>query len=123
MNRYLLVALLFCGGCAATSIKPSGEKVRFMQSDPKGCKYLGEVTGNQGNLLTGGFTSNANMETGARNELKNKAGDMGGNVVVLLTNRAGSTGSLSGSGGGMEQTNVTLSGTVFNCPDSVLSAQ
>lgn len=106
-------------GCAAAEIKPGAQKVRLMQTEPKGCKYLGEVTGNQGNFFTGGFTSNENLETGARNELKNKAYDMGGNVIVLLTNRAGQTGSYGRYGGGSEQTNITLTGTVFKCPDNI----
>ena len=121
MRQILITsALLLTLGCSAVQVNPAGQKVRFMQAEPKGCKYLGEVTGNQGNFLTGPWTSNANLETGARNKLKNKAAEMGGNVVVLLTNRAGETGSVSKQGGGMRQTNVTLSGTVYDCPASVL---
>lgn len=114
-------ALLLLAGCAAEQLKPGAEKVRFMQSEPKGCKYVGEATGNQGNFFTGGWTSNENLETGARNILKNKANEMGGNVVVMMTNRAGQTGSYNQYGGGSQQTNVALTGTVFNCPDSVLN--
>jgi hypothetical protein len=77
---------------------------------------LGEATGNQGNFFTGAWTSNENLETGARNDLKNKAAGMGGNVVVLLTNRAGVTGSAGQYGGSMQQTNVTVTGTVYRCP-------
>lgn len=109
------VALLSLVGCAAAPLKPGASKVRFAQSEPKGCEYLGEATGNQGNFFTGGWTSNENLETGARNELKNKAIEMGGNVVVVLTNRAGQTGSYGQYGGGSQQTNVTITGTVFNC--------
>ncbi|WP_253248803.1 DUF4156 domain-containing protein, partial [Klebsiella pneumoniae] len=73
------------------------------------------VTGSQGNFFTGGWTSNSNLETGARNDLKNKAWKMGGNVVVLLTQRAGQTGSVYHGTGSSQQTNVTLSGTVYRC--------
>lgn len=121
MKKIILSAtLLSLIGCAATQLKPGAEKVRFMQSEPKGCKYLGEATGNQGNFFTGGWTSNENLETGARNELKNKVVEMGGNVVVVLTNRAGQTGSYGQYGGGSQQTNVTLTGTVFKCPNGAL---
>ncbi len=89
--------------------------------DPKGCEYLGEATGNQGNFFTGGWTSNANLETGARNELKNVAHRMGGNTLLILSSRAGVTGSFNVSngygGGSSEQTNVTYSGAVYRCPD------
>lgn len=119
-----VILILGYAGCAANALKPGAERVRIMQSEPKGCKYLGEVTGDQGGFFTGGWTSNANLETGARNEMKNKAMELGGNVVVPLTNRAGQTGSMSGGSWGMsgssQQTNVVLTGTVFNCPDSVL---
>ncbi|WP_131701662.1 DUF4156 domain-containing protein, partial [Enterobacter hormaechei] len=77
--------------------------------------FLGEVTGSQGNFFTGGWTSNSNLETGARNDLKNQAYSMGGNVVVILTQRAGQTGSAYFGSGSSQQTNVTLSGTVYRC--------
>lgn len=120
-NIIVCLSLLGLMGCAAAELKPGAERVRFMQAEPKGCKYLGEATGNQGNFFTGAYTSNENLETGARNTLKNKAVELGGNVVVLLTNRAGQTGSYGQYGGGSQQTNVALTGTIFNCPDSVLN--
>lgn len=111
--------LLMMAGCAANPLNPQAQKVRLVTSDPKDCEYLGEVTGNQGNFFTGGWTSNANLETGARNDLKNQAAQMGGNTIQLLTTRAGQTGSLgvaNGSGGGSsEQTNVTYVGAVYRC--------
>lgn len=116
--------LTFClivmslSGCSADSLSPGAGKVRITNSEPgKECTYLGDVTGNQGNFFTGGFTSNSNLETGARNDLKNQAANMGGNVVSILTQRAGQTGSLYDGSGSMEQTNVTLTGNVYRCPD------
>ncbi|EJX0401203.1 DUF4156 domain-containing protein, partial [Salmonella enterica] len=41
---------------------------------------------------------------------------MGGNTVVLLTQRAGQTGSSWHGSGSSKQTNVTLSGNVYRCP-------
>ena len=111
-------AVLLLAGCAAAPLKPGAEKVRFLQTEPKGCKYLGEATGNQGNFFTGGWTSNANLETGARNQLKNRALEMGGNAIVVLTNRAGQTGSAAGGSGGLQQTNVVMTGTIYDCPES-----
>lgn len=115
------LAVIVLAGCQATALKPGAEKVRFMQTEPKGCKYVGEATGNQGNFFTGAYTSNANLETGARNEMKNKALDLGGNVIVMMTSRAGQTGSGDQYGSHSQQTNVTMTGTIFNCPDSVLN--
>lgn len=120
MNRLTKIVVyaplaLGLAACAAAQVRPGAERVRFAQQEPQGCEYLGEATGNQGNFFTGAWTSNSNLETGARNELKNKAAEMGGNVVVLLTNRAGSTGSVGYYGGHQSQTNVVMTGTVFRC--------
>ncbi len=117
MKLVALLALAALTGCAAAPLKPGAETVRLTNTDPGSkCKYLGDVTGNQGNMFTGGVTSNTNLETGARNDLKNKAAAMGGNVVALLTQRAGQTGSGGYWGGSSEETNVTLTGNVYRCP-------
>lgn len=116
----LSISLSLLAGCAAQELNPRAAKVRIMQTEPKGCEYLGEVTGNQGNFFTGGWTSNENLETGARNDMKNKASAMGGNAIVMLTNRAGQTGSSGQYGGHSQQTNVAITGTVFKCPPEAL---
>jgi len=115
------------GGCAADKLTvPGAQKVLVThQSAPKNCKYLGEVTANQGNFFTGAWTSNANMQEGAYNELRNKAARLEGNRVVLLTEHAGQTGSMSGGGnsrgmwmsGSSQQTNIAVTGNVYKCPN------
>lgn len=120
MKKMLLLfvfffALLLLAGCAATQLTTAGQQVRVTHQEPESgedCKYLGTVTGSQGGALTGGLTSNENLETGALNDLRNKAAEMGGNLVVILTQRAGQTISTTGSG---EQTNVTMTGNVYSC--------
>jgi len=113
---YLFFAVCLAG-CSATSLKHEAKMVRITNTEPgKECKYLGDVTGNQGNFFTGGFTSNANLETGARNDIKNKAAALGGNLVSILTQRAGETGSIYSGNGSVRQTNVTLTGNVYFCP-------
>ncbi|MGE7085505.1 DUF4156 domain-containing protein [Achromobacter xylosoxidans] len=98
--------------CAPIALTPGAASVRITHNEPgKECVFPGDVTGSQGNFLAGAITSNADMETGARNDLKNRAAAMGGNVVYLLTQRAGQTGGKDH----MEQTNVTLSGNVYRC--------
>ena len=105
----LLLAAMAIVGCAAIPLDPGAEKVRLTHNEPKDCRYLGDITGRQGNEFTGEVTSNATMETGARNDLKNKAFALGGNVVYILTHRAGQTDSY--------QSNVTITGNVYNCPE------
>ncbi len=119
----LAVVVMGMVSCAAVQIKPAAMKIFITRAEPKDCEYLGDVTGNQGNFFMGRFTSNANLETGARNDMKNKAYAMGGDTVVILTDRAGVTGSGSWHGSrtmftgnySQQQTNVTMMGTVFKC--------
>jgi hypothetical protein len=110
MKQITLGIAVFLVGCAATPLNLGADRVKLTNVEPaKECKFLGDITGSQGDYLTGGYTSNANLETGARNDLKNKAAAMGGNVVQILTQRAG--------GNYMQQTNVTISGGVYKCPE------
>ena len=119
MKKVLFVSLVLClTACQAVKLDPVAQKVRLTNNEPgKECEFLGDVTGNQGDFFTGSFTSNADLETGARNDIKNKAAGMGGNTVYILTQRAGQTGSYNnGYGGSTAQTNVTISGNVYRCP-------
>lgn len=77
---------------------------------------MGQVIGNQGNVFTGPWTSNKNLEQGAINDMKNQASQLGANYVQIITSRAGKTGSFHRSGGSMEQTNVTYTGNAYQCP-------
>ena len=112
----LSAALGMVSGCAAIPLTKGAEEVRITNQEPEACKYLGEVVGSQGNWFVGPITSNANLEMGARNDLKNKAQKLGANVVQLLTYRAGQTASFSKKGGSMRQTNVTYMGAAYYCP-------
>ncbi|GBL05899.1 DUF4156 domain-containing protein [Glaciecola sp. KUL10] len=119
MKKILIaISALSLVACASKPLDPEAKLVRLTTVEPgPECEYLGDVTGNQGDFLTGEFTSNKNLETGARHDIKNQAHKMGGNVVLLLTQRAGQTGGYhSDWGGSSVQTNVTLSGNVYFCP-------
>lgn len=118
-NVITILTLAALTACASTPLKQEATLVRLTHVEPstERCQFLGDITGSQGDFLQGSFTSNEDLETGARHDLKNKAHAMGGNVVYLLTQRAGQTGSFNEYGGGTEQTNVTLSGNVYRCPN------
>ena len=118
--KQLIMALAVCFliGCAAIALRPGAELVRVTNTEPgRECQFLGDVTGSQGNRYSGRYTSNENLETGARNDLKNKAAALGGNVVYLISQRAGQTGRYNRDSGSSQQTNVTLSGSVYRCPE------
>lgn len=105
---------LLLSSCASTSLSPQAQSVMVTeQPAAKNCRFVGMVTGNQGNFFTGQFTSNANMQAGAFNDMRNKAVQMGGNYVVLLMKQASMTeGRNSGA-----QTNVATTGNVYYCPN------
>jgi hypothetical protein len=107
----LTCLFLFIFSCASHQLIQGAETVRIVTETPIDCEYLGDVTGSQGNAFSGSFTSNSAMETGARNQMKNKAYKKGGNTLHLLTNRAGMTHGQYGA----SQTNVTATGGVYNC--------
>lgn len=112
MYQWMVVSVLV-SGCASIPVRPGAEAVRVTKQEPGAdCRFLGEATGSQGNVFSGAFTSNAKLEDGARNDLKNQAAVMGGNWVVLITERS----AFSGSDKGVSQTSVVLSGNVFRCP-------
>lgn len=120
---------LIISGCASIPADPQAALILASPNPaPKGCKYLGQVIGNQGNFFTGNYTSNRNLEEGAMNDLKNKANKLGANYIQIITNRAGVTGSMSGSidrhggfmSGSSAQTNVTNLGNAYRCdPKSI----
>ena len=121
-HNYLIATILSVTlvGCSAIPLEPEAQKIVVSPNQvPTGCKYLGQVVGNQGNFFSGGYTSNKNLEEGAMHDIKNKASKLGANYVQLITTRAGSTGSISGSssgfGGGSSQTNVTNLGNAYRC--------
>ncbi|QWE09985.1 DUF4156 domain-containing protein [Polynucleobacter sp. es-EL-1] len=63
---------LILAGSAATELKSDARRVKLLTSPPASdCKHLGDVTGGQGNFFTGYYTSNANLQAGALNDLKN----------------------------------------------------
>jgi hypothetical protein len=106
------VIVIVLAGCSAIHAKPGAELVRVTNTEPgRECKFLGDVTGSQGNRFTGGYTSDAHLEEGARNDLKNKAFALGGNVVYLLLQRESQTGMSH------DRKNVTLAGNVYRCPE------
>jgi hypothetical protein len=104
----LLALMISLIGCAANELRPDAQRVRLLDAPPgPDCKYLGVITGGQGNFISGYYTSNANLQTGAINDLRNQATSMGGNAIYFLAN---TTGLYSGT-----QTSVTSTGNVFLC--------
>lgn len=71
--------------CAAIQPTPTGAKVQLVTEKPADtCVFLGEVTASQGNFITGRYTPNENLLVGSRNDIRNKAAALSGNLVQVL---------------------------------------
>ncbi|NQY42879.1 MAG: DUF4156 domain-containing protein [Legionellales bacterium] len=103
------------GGCSAIDLYQESDQIEVVSEKPKNCKYLGQVRGSQGNFFTGMWTSNANLEQGAMNDLRNNASKLGADTIYLLTNRAAQTGSSGEYGGSSSQTSTVLIGNAYKC--------
>lgn len=119
------ITLILLAGCAANKPEPGSERIIVTGAPaPKECRFLGQVSGNQGNFFTGGWTSNKNLEVGAMNSLRNEAAKIGANYVSLITNRAGQAGSgggdATGFGGGSAQVTVVNIGNAYSCPPKAI---
>lgn len=92
-KRAIVLFSMALTACSANNLNQGAERVRITNTEPTGnCTFLGEVTGSQGNFFTGGWTSNSNLETGARNDLKNQAYSMGVTLSLFLRSEQGRPG-------------------------------
>ena len=91
----MFTIIIIINGCTPLT---TGKNVQFTKNTEriKDCKFLGNVESK--NLLLGGSGGRSMIE----NELKNKAGAKGGNIVFLSTDHYNYTGS-------------SMSGEVYQC--------
>jgi hypothetical protein len=110
-KKLILLMVFTLVGCSANQVIPQANSVEIVNEKPdkSKCAFVGEVVGSQGNWFTGDYTSNENLVLGARNELRNEAYKLGGNIVYMQdmknTNAWGSLGT----------TNTTAIGKVYKC--------
>ena len=82
----ILALIVFLPACASKPTLPGAERIFVSHQDPPpGCHFVGEVQGSQGNFWTAEFTSDRNILTGARNEMRNQALSLGANYVKVET--------------------------------------
>jgi hypothetical protein len=77
-----LSAVVLLAGCSTShELTAAGQQIKFTDTKPAAeCQLLGEVTGTQSNWLSGNGGEGSSMR-GAANDLRNKAAEMGGNVI------------------------------------------
>ena len=80
------------------------------------CVFLKEVSGSQGNWVTGDFTSNEDLMVGARNTLKNNTYKLGGNVVHVHEVSNASAWKATGN------TATAITGGAYSCEKAPLTA-
>lgn len=116
MKRLVLMASLLVATTGATACKTSdltegGAKVAASRNPPPpGCKSLGYITGKGGGTFGGGFVSNEDLIEYAMNDLRNKAAELGANLVQHDPPTMG-----QGDG---TTTSVTITGTAYACPSA-----
>ncbi len=113
----LLVTLATCiAGCAATPLQsPAAASIMVTRNPPgRECRFLGEVSGSQGNFLTANLTKDQYLVEGARNQMRDAAYELGANYVQIeLENPSENTA--DDSLGGVYSS--TVIGNAYFCPD------
>ena len=109
-----ILSALALSACAAKPMNTGAEKIFVSENPPPpGCTFVGEVQGSQGNFITADFTSDRNLLTGARNEMRNQALALNANFVVLETQSH--SHNTSGVGLGGTYASVVI-GNAYQCP-------
>ncbi|WP_034918756.1 MULTISPECIES: DUF4156 domain-containing protein [Erwinia] len=104
-------AMLLAGCSSSKQLSSSGERVTFTDQQPaKECQLLGNVTGSQSNWLSGAGGAESSSLRGAANDLRNRAAEMGGNVIY------GATSPTQNIWSGFAPLDSKMSGQVYKCP-------
>ena len=103
-------AFLLAGCSSSTQLSSNGENVKFTDEQPSSkCQLLGNVTGSQSNWLSGSGGEGSALR-GAANDLRNRAAEMGGNVIY------GATSPTQNLLSAFAPLDSKMSGQVYKCP-------
>ncbi|SFN03700.1 protein of unknown function [Izhakiella capsodis] len=105
-------ATLVLAGCSSKgNLTAAGKLVTFVDQQPDSqCQLLGSVTGTQSNLFSGAGGNETSGLRGAANDLRNRAAEMGGNVIF------GATSPTQNIWTGFVPLDSKMSGQVYKCP-------
>ncbi|PIK15642.1 DUF4156 domain-containing protein [Halobacteriovorax sp. JY17] len=117
-NSFKLLVLTLLCSCAANVVHNEAINVEIVYAKPdmNKCVFLKEVSGSQGNWVTGDFTSNEDLLVGARNTLKNNTYSLGGNVVHVHEVTNASAWKAAGN------TATAITGSAYSCEKTPLTA-
>ena len=104
----VLFASLF--GCAI-SLQVGADIVQLIYTKPNKdvCRFLGQTSASDGGMVSGDFMSDAAIHEGVANQMKNKAYQMGGNIV-FIQQQFNKNKNLT-----IIKTNQTMIGFVYHC--------
>ncbi|MBE0468988.1 MAG: DUF4156 domain-containing protein [Methyloprofundus sp.] len=83
-KRFVPLFILMINSCAIDLNEGAGT-VQLIYTQPKkeACEFIGQASASDGGMVSGDFMSDANIHKGAANQMKNKAYEMGGNLVYI----------------------------------------
>ena len=81
---FIPVFFIFITSCAI-SLQPGAEVVQLIYIKPnqETCRFIGQTSASDGGMVSGDFMSDAKIHRSTANLMKNKAYEMGGNVVYI----------------------------------------
>ncbi|MCK5871142.1 hypothetical protein BMR07_03730 [Methylococcaceae bacterium CS1] len=77
----IVISIISC----AIPLQEGAEIAQLIYTRPKeeGCRFIGQTSASDGGMVSGDFMSDAKIYRSTANLMKNKAYEMGGNVVYI----------------------------------------
>ncbi len=83
MRLFIVLSITLLSACVGQSIKVEAAQIKMLNFEPTGCQLLGEVYGTQGNIVTGLFTTDEELISGAKNDIRNNALALGADSLLI----------------------------------------
>jgi len=111
MFKWGILAVLFLLQACAISLNEGAEIVHLIYQKPQEevCQFIGQTSASDGGMVSGDFMTDARIHEGVANNMKNKAFQMGGNIVYIKQ-QFNKNQSLT-----VNKTNQTMIGFVYKC--------
>jgi len=100
-------------GCSSIQAIPEASDIPIInaEADESRCEFLDTVVGSQSDAFGGGITPRRNLTIGAKNDLRNKAFEIGANEVYLQDLTSAPIWSILG----LKATQVIAVGKAYKC--------
>jgi len=103
---------LLLAGCMVKSLSEAGADVTTVSQTPRGCERLGDVVGSTGGPLRGEVSSARDLDLGARNDLRNRAAELGADTVQIVRREGVSPQTFAGNSAPSQ---VRYTGIAWRC--------